>query len=71
MPLTSTNGPPALPPDIMTAEDVARYLRVSTKTIRAAVRTGRLPPPTIRLGERCCRWTKAAIDAALTSNGAK
>lgn len=48
---------------ILTASEVARYLKVSERHVFSLVRTGRLPQPA-RLGG-VSRWVRAEIDACL------
>jgi excisionase family DNA binding protein len=54
------------PPD-MTINDVAKYLGVTTKTVRVMVADGRLRAYT--LGYRIIRFRRSEIDAAMTPIG--
>ncbi len=51
---------------MMTCDEVARELRVSTKTIRNLVRDGRFPKPT-RIG-RGIRFFRDEVEAYLEQN---
>jgi excisionase family DNA binding protein len=48
--------------ELLTLEEVARYLKVSPRTVRNYVRDGRLPAP-LRLGPRCVRWRRGEVEA--------
>ena len=50
-------------PPVMTVQDVAAYLGVTTKTVRTMVADGRLR--CYRLGDRIIRFRRSDIDAAL------
>jgi excisionase family DNA binding protein len=54
------------PPD-MTIEDVARYLGVTTKTVRTMIADKRLRA--YKLGDRVIRFRRTDVDAAMTAIG--
>jgi prophage regulatory protein len=49
---------------MMSVEEVASDLGVSTRTIDRMVRAGKFPKP-IRLSAHCVRWPAAAVDEYL------
>jgi len=49
---------------LVSAEELARLLSVSTVTIYDWVRKGKLPQP-IRFGRRCSRWRLSEVEAAI------
>ena len=49
-------------PQLLTVEDVARALAVSTRTVWRLVSAGELPPPQ-RIGKRLRRWRASDIEA--------
>ncbi len=54
------------PVDLLTAEEVAALLAVSTRTL-ANWRVLRKGPRWIRLGERCIRYSRADLSAFIAS----
>jgi predicted DNA-binding transcriptional regulator AlpA len=60
---------PPEPDPLLTADEVARRLRCSIRTIQRYVAQGLLPEP-IRLSAQKCLWRETAILAFLRSRGA-
>ena len=56
-------------PDLMTAKDLAAYLRVDRRTVQRMAGAGELPAP-IPVSARRSRWRRADIDAWLQAGGA-
>src|SRR5690242_3130030 len=44
-----------LPPDLLTAQEVARRLSIGVRTLYRLVRAGRVPPP-MRFNRKLIRW---------------
>ena len=47
-------------PEVMTAEEVAKFLRVNVKTVYEAVKAGQLPGR--RVGKRVVFWRDALLE---------
>lgn len=60
MVVATSTRPPELPAIMLTAADLARELRTSTKTIRRWDQAGKLPLP-VRIGSRMLRWKREEI----------
>ena len=45
----------SLPPELLTAREVARLMHICVKTLYRLVRSGVVPPP-MRLGPKILRW---------------
>jgi len=56
-------------PDLMTAKDLADYLRVDPRTVQRMAAAGELPAP-IPVSAKRSRWRRADIDAWLQAGGA-
>ena len=54
-------------PDVLTTAEAATWLRVSTKTLRAAARDGRIPHRRVR---SCYRFRRSALEAWLAGDDA-
>jgi phosphopantothenate synthetase len=60
--------PPALPvgtAELLTRDQVAASLKVTTRTLSALIAQGAYPPPDASLGERLARWHRDTHNAAL------
>ena len=55
---------PASPPDLLTAQEVARRLSIGVRTLYRLVEGGVVPAP-IRFNRRLVRWRAADIDRYL------
>jgi excisionase family DNA binding protein len=49
------------PPDLLTAQEVARRLSIGVRTLYRLVRAGRVPPP-LRFNRKLVRWRACDID---------
>lgn len=58
---------PPVPP-LMTLDDVAVHLRVTTRTVQRRVAAGEFPRP-ILVGPTSPRWRRADLDAWIASQG--
>lgn len=56
-------------PELMTAGEAAKFLRVDERTLRRLVQEGRIPPP-VRIGRRAIRYDPLALRRALGLEGA-
>ena len=50
-----------LPPDLLTAKEVARRLSICVRTLYRLVRAGRVPAP-LRFNRKLVRWRARDID---------
>jgi excisionase family DNA binding protein len=55
---------------VLTANDIARLLKISKRTVWAMRSAGVLPPPLKHLG-RVVRWSRADFDHWLASKGSQ
>lgn len=56
-------------PEYLTAEELARRLRLSVDTVRRLERTGQIP--SVRISPKIVRYDFAAVGAALTARAAQ
>lgn len=66
--LRSLPAPTPTVPPLMTLEDVAGHLRVTTRTVQRRVAAGTFPRP-IAVGPNSPRWRRSDLDAWISSQG--
>lgn len=52
----------------ITREEAAAHVRLSVVAFSRRVAAGELPQPSTRLGPRCLRWDRLALDASMAGD---
>ena len=53
------------PPSMMTPEQVATLLQITTRTLRQLVLDGKFPDADLRIGARIVRWKRETVESAI------